>query len=64
MKHTCNSYQKTILSHTFDYGKEIDTSITLPYTVLLSTSSDDTFASAEAITGILTCTSQSKTYDY
>ena len=53
MQHTCNSYQKTILSHTFDYGKEVDTSVTLPYTVSLPTSSDGAFASAETICHVI-----------
>ena len=29
MEHTCSNYSKPILTHTFDYGKEVDTSITL-----------------------------------
>ena len=53
MKYACNNYRKTTLSHTFDYGKEVDTSVTLPYTVSLPTSSDGAFASAETICHVI-----------
>ena len=64
MEHTCSNYSKPILSHTFDYGKEVDTSITLPYLVLPSFHSIDTFASTETIPRISICTYQMRKQSY
>ena len=43
MSYACYNFNNTqntnntILSHTYDYGKEVDTSITLPCTITTST---------------------------
>lgn len=50
MNNDCNNSRKTTLSHTFDYGKEVDTSITLSRSVSSSIVSENTFANTKAIT--------------
>lgn len=61
MKNACNNYRKTTLSHTFDYGKEVDTSITLSRSVTSYTVAEDTFADTKVIPCNFTCENQTKT---
>lgn len=61
MNNDCNNSRKTTLSHTFDYGKEVDTSITLSRSVSSSIVSENTFANTKAITCNYTFENQRKT---